>query len=324
MDQIIAPNSSQLPDIAASRTTAVQGTLSWVGMSQIQAPILISSSRGELLRQAALVDAYVSLDAPEARGIHMSRLYREVQEVLEQNAISLAALEKATESFLKTHQGLSERAKVSVRFEALLQRESLKSGLKGWRSYPITLRVEQFGASKNYFISTEVVYSSTCPASAALARQLMQDQFVKTFKLESSISEGDVVSAVDAVQNSVSVSAASVKDWLGRAESAHATPHAQRSLAKVEVQLTSAEALDFEDLIDVIENTLQTPVQTVVKREDEQEFARRNGAHLMFCEDAARQVQACLQQIPSVLHFQGEFRHVESLHPHDAVAFISK
>ena len=37
-----------------------------------------------------------------------------------------------------------------------------------------------------------------------------------------------------------------------------------------------------------MEAALGTPVQTAVKREDEQAFARLNGRNLMFCEDAPR------------------------------------
>jgi GTP cyclohydrolase I len=48
----------------------------------------------------------------------------------------------------------------------------------------------------------------------------------------------------------------------------------------------------FVELIDLVENTLKTPVQAAVKREDEREFARLNGANLMFCEDAGRRLKS--------------------------------
>ena len=60
-------------------------------------------------------------------------------------------------------------------------------------------------------LSVEVQYSSTRPCSAALARQLIQEQFKKDF--------GDA--------GDVSVEA--VKDWLGTEEGILATPHSQRS-----------------------------------------------------------------------------------------------
>ena len=66
-----------------------------------------------------------------------------------------------------------------------------------------------------------------------------------------------------------------------------------------------------------MENALGTPVQTAVKRADEQAFAALNGQNLMFVEDAARRIEVALADYkkPEV-----HVRHIESLHPHDAVA----
>ena len=76
-------------------------------------------------------------------------------------------------------------------------------------------------------------------------------------------------------------------------------------------------------LIDAIEAALATPVQTAVKREDEQAFAMLNAANLMFCEDAARRVAAAVSADPRVARFDAVVSHGESLHPHDAVARVS-
>jgi GTP cyclohydrolase I len=78
------------------------------------------------------------------------------------------------------------------------------------------------------------------------------------------------------------------------------------------------------NLIDGVENVLQTAVQAAVKREDEQEFALRNGQNLMFCEDAARRIKAWLEAQNNIVDYRIEARHVESLHPHDAVSIVSK
>ncbi len=76
-------------------------------------------------------------------------------------------------------------------------------------------------------------------------------------------------------------------------------------------------------LIDVIEAALGTPVQTAVKREDEQAFAELNADNLMFCEDAARRIAAAVSSDPRVDRFDACVSHFESLHPHDAVARVS-
>jgi GTP cyclohydrolase I len=86
----------------------------------------------------------------------------------------------------------------------------------------------------------------------------------------------------------------------------------------------SVESFPISELVNVIENALQTPVQTAVKREDEQEFARLNGHNLMFVEDAARRVKNALNQQSSYLDFWLRVEHYESLHAHDAVSITTK
>ena len=55
-----------------------------------------------------------------------------------------------------------------------------------------------------------------------------------------------------------------------------------------------------------MEAALGTPVQTAVKREDEQAFARLNAANLMFCEDAARRVAAVLSSDRRIERFDAD------------------
>ncbi len=64
-------------------------------------------------------------------------------------------------------------------------------------------------------------------------------------------------------------------------------------------------------------------MQTAVKREDEQAFARLNAENLMFCEDAARRVAAALSGDAHVERFEADVAHFESLHAHDAVARVT-
>ena len=67
-----------------------------------------------------------------------------------------------------------------------------------------------------------------------------------------------------------------------------ATPHSQRSVARVSVELVGDEVLWFEDLVDLCTAAIPTETQVMVKREDEQAFAELNGAHPIFVEDAVR------------------------------------
>jgi GTP cyclohydrolase I len=153
----------------------------------------------------------------------------------------------------------------------------------------------------------EVLYSSTCPCSAALARQLIQEKFREDFA------------------GRESVDAAGVLEWLGSEDGIIATPHSQRSAAELRVRLTpSFELFPIVELIDEIEGALRTPVQATVKREDEQAFALLNGRNLMFCEDAGRRIQTALNGDERILDFWVRCTHYESLHPHNAVSVATK
>ena len=80
----------------------------------------------------------------------------------------------------------------------------------------------------------------------------------------------------------------------------------------------------IDTLIEQLEQAIGTPVQTAVKREDEQAFAKLNGENLMFCEDAARRLKAMLNQQTDIADYWFKIEHQESLHAHNAVVIDQK
>ena len=103
-----------------------------------------------------------------------------------------------------------------------------------------------------------------------------------------------------------------------------ATPHSQRSVARVSVELKEGECLWFEDLIDLCRAAVPTETQVMVKREDEQAFAELNAANPIFVEDAARLFAAQLQADPRIGDYRVLASHQESLHSHDAVSILTE
>ena len=299
--------STSMPDIANHTTAQTEGTLDWVGMSNIEIPIMVAS-KGEAERMvSAHVDAFVNLKEPQAKGIHMSRLYLLLDELSTSNVLNYQSLVTLLDGFISSHQDLSDNAKLQFTFDYHLRRKSLISGKQGWKAYPVTLTGRLNQGQLNVELSIDVPYSSTCPCSAALARQLIQKAFQDKFVQED---------AVDL---------ASIHDWLGTTEGIVATPHSQRSVAEVKVKLNSAcSEFPITDLVNTIEKALKTPVQAAVKREDEQEFARLNGQNLMFCEDAARKLQHAMNIESQYDDFWLRINHLESLHAHDAVSVTTK
>ncbi|KAI2694158.1 GTP cyclohydrolase FolE2 [Pseudomonas sp. TNT3] len=288
-------NALTLPDIAI-QPSRQSLPLDWVGMCGIALPVLIN---GQQL--AAKVDAGVSLDNEEARGIHMSRLYLAL-EMLENDQLTPALLHRILERFIDTHEELSNNAYLNIHTDLLLKRPALISPLSGWKAYPVSVRASLKNGLFHVELSIDVSYSSTCPCSAALARQLIQQQFANDF--------GEKSLNLDEVLN-----------WLGSTNGIVATPHSQRSTAHLRLRLNDdCNALPLIAIINDAEMALGTAVQTAVKRADEQAFALANGQNLMFCEDAARRLHTALKGLPTINAFHLRVIHAESLHAHDAVA----
>ena len=103
-----------------------------------------------------------------------------------------------------------------------------------------------------------------------------------------------------------------------------ATPHSQRSVARLSVRLTGAGTLWVEDLIDMCTTAIPTETQVMVKREDEQAFAELNGSNPIFVEDAVRLICEGLGRDVRISDFRVVASHQESLHSHDAVSILSR
>jgi len=298
--------TSDMPDIASRALHQPQVGLDWVGMSSIHQPLLVKDG-GAINQVQTKVQVYVDLADTKAKGIHMSRLYLILDEHANTRALTAAGLKLLLASILESHRGLSSRAFVQFDFDYYLRRRALVSENSGWNSYPVILKGTLLNGEIHLELGVGVFYSSTCPCSAALARQLIQNQF------EADVGPAGLVKAAD------------VKQWLGTEEGILATPHSQRSVARILVKLRDGlEDFPITNLIDKVEDTLKTPVQTAVKREDEQEFARLNAENLMFVEDSGRKLKSMLAEDSRLNDFWVRIEHHESLHAHDAVGVFTK
>jgi GTP cyclohydrolase I len=103
-----------------------------------------------------------------------------------------------------------------------------------------------------------------------------------------------------------------------------ATPHSQRSVARISVEVVGEDCLWFEDLIELARKAVATETQVMVKREDEQAFAELNAANPIFVEDAARLFSEQFLNDARIGDFRVIASHQESLHSHDAVSITTQ
>ncbi|MCV6589600.1 MAG: GTP cyclohydrolase FolE2 [Marinobacterium sp.] len=304
MNQANTP--AQLPDVAATDRAGIHAPLDRVGMAGLALPFRLQDETAGVMSCQGQAQVFVNICRPDVKGIHMSRLYLLLEEVAEQQVLSPALLEQFLLAKLETHRDISDSAAVVFECDYMLRRPALKSQYQGWKSYPLKV----MATLENNEVCTELVlkvpYSSTCPCSASLSRQLLARAMLEDF--------------VDQPQ----IDKETLRHWLLSERGSVATPHSQRSWAEVRLKLVATDSFPISRIIDQVEAALGTPVQTAVKREDEQAFAQLNGSNLMFCEDAARRVRNALLALDEVTDFWLRVEHQESLHAHDAVAITTK
>ncbi|MFT6984596.1 MAG: GTP cyclohydrolase I [Psychromonas sp.] len=296
-----------MPDIANNVQAQTEGKLDRVGMSNIELPLMVQTDDGAPQQVSASAEIFVNLGDAKAKGIHMSRLYLQLDQLSTESELTPATLSTLLHGFIESHSDLSQQAFVKFAFDYHLRRKSLISEKRGWKAYPVIIIGQLINSKLEFELQVNVPYSSTCPCSAALARQLIQREFAQQYSQQTQVAKDEIL------------------HWLGSTQGIVATPHSQRSVVEVKVKLNqSNQCFPLIELIDLIEKTLKTPVQAAVKREDEQEFARLNGQNLMFCEDAARHLQCALKQQVKFEDFWLRVNHYESLHAHDAVSITTK
>lgn len=295
-----------MPDITSNKLKTPSYALDFVGMSQVAVEFKIKMANSKEQEITGYANLYVNLEDPKAKGIHMSRLYLTAQTAFKKSTLSPELLSETLKEFVKSQSGLSTKSKIELQFNYPLEKKALKSEFSGLRLYPIVLSAT-YNAHTNqteYITQIEIKYSSTCPCSAALSMQLIEDKVKEEFSEKTSFTKEDLLQFLKKSGNI-------------------ATPHSQQSTATLTL-VTENTWIDFEDLVESLEKTIQTPVQTAVKREDEQEFARLNAENLMFCEDASRRFKSLLESNKEIIDYHIKVSHHESLHAHNAEAIATK
>ena len=293
-----------LPDVTSDINAETPSTLQWVGMEDIAVPITMTMQDGNQQTIATKANVYVSLERPDVKGIHMSRLHVLINQ-LAGHEFNKQTVNQLLDAMIESQSHLGQAAKLDLSFELLLKKQALLSGESGYQSYPITIKAEKKPQGLSCEFQFTIPYSSTCPCSASLARQLYADA-VNSKYTESTINKAELI------------------EWIQSTAGSIATPHSQRSYAYIRLSLADNDWPSLFDLIFQLEEVIGTPVQTAVKRVDEQEFAKLNAENLLFCEDAARRIKYALERMSVVADYWFKVEHQESLHAHNAVVIDQK
>ncbi len=294
-----------LPDVVSELKSETFSSLQWVGMEGIAVPITAELQEDKLQRISARANVFVNIEKPEAKGIHMSRLHQIVNR-LESQVCSRPHIEQCLTEMIQSQQGISTAARLELAFDTVLERKALLSEEHGYQAYPVVIKAEKTAQRSVFELEFTLPFSSTCPCSASLARQLYADALREKFSAATTIDKGELL------------------EWVQHQAGSVATPHSQRSYARIRPALAGEWWPNLSALIAQYERVIGTPVQTVVKRVDEQAFAKLNAENLMFCEDVARRLKLALESEIHVENYWFKVEHHESLHAHNAVVVDQK
>jgi GTP cyclohydrolase I len=250
---------------------------------------------------------YGSLDNPNAKGLNLSRFPIVMHEAIA-NHLSIEGLKSVLDIMQKKQGSTSIYCKMKFKYpwtqKALRTRKELPADapdsevfqtvdgvklshekMEGYIFYDCTLEGQKHGDAYKFFLTVDYLYSSTCPCSFELAQDAMTKR--------------------------------------GKA----ANGHSQRSIGKITVQFDPANPVFIEDIVEMARHQVPTEVVVICKRRDEQAFAELNGSNLLFTEDAIRLFYQGLDAMfedKKILDFCVVTDHLESLHPWNATAVISK
>jgi len=98
--------------------------------------------------------------------------------------------------------------------------------------------------------------------------------------------------------------------------------HNQRG--EVRLQIRFKKFVWIEDLIRLVEQSASSEVFSVLKREDEKYVTERAYDNPVFVEDIVREIACKLEKDSNITWFAVESENYESIHNHNAYAYIEK
>jgi len=98
--------------------------------------------------------------------------------------------------------------------------------------------------------------------------------------------------------------------------------HNQRSMVTVKIRFKKI--FWIEDLIKIVEQSASSEVYAILKRPDEKYVTEKAYDNPMFVEDVVRNVAGKLRKDQNINWFSVESENIESIHNHNAYAFIER
>jgi GTP cyclohydrolase IV len=285
-----------LSDLQAS-TPAVRIGLSRAGVRGVNKAIRLRRGRHEKLVFAE-ISCSVDLD-PDQRGVHMSRFPELFEEAVDELVIEEALLvEELAEHIARAVVGRQQalRAEVEVTAKYPLERETPVTRLRTQEMVSLIGIAAASAAGSRRVVGVEATGINACPCAQGLVRNQASERL-----LEAGFEGADVDRILELVPLAT---------------------HNQRGRGTLYVG--TAQPVNAEDLVAIVENSMSSPIYELLKRPDELFVVEHAHLQPRFVEDSVR--VALKETLESYAGLDaGDFLwsrqvNLETIHTHDVLA----
>jgi GTP cyclohydrolase I/GTP cyclohydrolase-4 len=291
------PADAHDPGDLQSSEPEVRIGLSRVGVTGVNKAIRLRRGRYEKLVFAE-ISCSVDLD-PAQRGVHMSRFPELFEQAIDELVIGEAVLvEELAEHIARTVVGRQHalRAEVEVTARYPLQRETPVTGMRTQEMVSLIGIAAASAAGARRVVGVEATGINACPCAQGLVRGRAAERL-----LEAGFGEGDVDRILELVPLAT---------------------HNQRGRGRLYVG--TEEAINAEDLVEIVERSMSSPVYELLKRPDELFVVEHAHLQPRFVEDSVRVA------LKETLEFYASLSgsdflwsrqvNLETIHTHDVLA----
>jgi GTP cyclohydrolase I/GTP cyclohydrolase-4 len=279
---------------------AVHMSLSRVGVTGVEKVIRIERNGREQLFWAKL-ECFVDL-GPEQKGAHMSRFEEVVNETIGEVVLGAAAfraehLAQRIAELVRERQG-ARRAEVTIAARYPEHKPAPVSGIPTQELYTLFGTAVASANGTRRMIGVAAQGMTACPCAQGLVEASAREKLA---------AHNFTAAEIDTIVETVPIAT-----------------HNQRGLGTLHIGCPSAEDIDAETLVRIVEESMSSEIYELMKRSDEGAVVEKAHRRPRFVEDCVREaIRGVIAQFPQLADdafVSARQENLETIHQHNVVA----
>ncbi len=293
-----------LPD-TQDDTPSVPIKLTRVGVTGVKKLLQLERTNKRPIILLPTFDAFVDLPSDQ-KGVHMSRNPEAISEVLEEVAKdSTVAVEtlcaKIVEKMMTKHE-YAKRVEITMTSDFMFMKESpvtrnITQEMAQLKAKAVGLRDDNGNIEIRKSIGAELIGMTVCPCAQESVRESDKTKLLEFLDEETTQKVLDTVTFAS---------------------------HNQRGVGTIYIEVPENKVVNAEDLIEIIETSMSSPVRELLKRPDENATVMNAHRKPVFVEDCVRNMMEKMAQkyadFPDDTIITARQENQESIHRHNAFA----